>query len=309
MTTIRDIAKLTGYSVSTVSRVINNNPQVSKEKREKIQKVMADLHYVPNRTAQNLSTGGNKRIGVILPLTDQAYFDQLLKGILNKAFKEDYRVTLLPTNYDKKLEKKYLDEFAAKAYSGLIVATRANHLDVFQPYLKYGPIIFCEAVRGIDAGSVHIDIAGGIRRSIDFLKEHGATTIGLTLGRSSRKSCNTQKILALCDELLPDFSRDNIFWNCYDGSRGPEAIAFFKEKEVDGLICNCDDMAAQLLASSEIPLKRNQVIGRDNNLISDVLGFSTVDYQVVDMGKKAVEMLLNNSKEVIAFEMAFIERY
>lgn len=65
MANIRDIAKITGYSVSTISRVINNHPYVDDKKREKVLKVMAELNYVPNRSAQNLSFGKTKNIGVI----------------------------------------------------------------------------------------------------------------------------------------------------------------------------------------------------------------------------------------------------
>lgn len=69
MANIRDIAKITGYSVSTISRVINNHPYVDDEKRAKVLQVMSDLNYVPNRSAQNLSYGRTKNIGVILPLS------------------------------------------------------------------------------------------------------------------------------------------------------------------------------------------------------------------------------------------------
>lgn len=308
MTTIRDIAKLTGYSVSTVSRVINNNPQVSDQKRQAILKVMDELNYVPNKTAQNLSTGCSKKIGVIVPLTDQSYFDQLLKGVLIQSFKEDYRVTVLPTNYDKQLEMRYLREFAAKEYTGLIVVTRSNHLSAFQPYLKYGPVIFCEDVNDIQAGSVHIDLSGSLREVIQYLKSQGAKKVGLTLGRRTRKSCNSRKTIAICEELLPDFSHDDIFWDCYDGTRSEEAISFFKDKGIDSLISNYDEMAAKLLASGELNLSKNRVVGRDNKFIAEVLGFATVDHHVVDMGKKSVEMLLTNSQDIIPFDYDFIVR-
>lgn len=70
MANIRDIARLTGYSVSTVSRVINNNPYVSEEKRRKILAVMEEVNYIPNYTARALSVGKTKNIGVILPFVD-----------------------------------------------------------------------------------------------------------------------------------------------------------------------------------------------------------------------------------------------
>ena len=64
MTNIRKIAKLSGYSVSSVSRVINNHPHVSEEARQKILQVMEELDYRPNILAQELSSGSTRRVGV-----------------------------------------------------------------------------------------------------------------------------------------------------------------------------------------------------------------------------------------------------
>ena len=55
---------------------------------------------------------------------------------MEEAFAQQYKVTLLPTNFDKALEKDYLEEFAAKGFDGLIVITRANHIETFRPILK-----------------------------------------------------------------------------------------------------------------------------------------------------------------------------
>ena len=117
---IRDIAKLTGYSVSTISRVINGHPYVDEEKRKEILAVMKEVDYIPNAKARQLSYGKTKSIGVILPYTNHPYFDQLISGIIEEAFDYDYKVTLLPTGYQKEKERSYLEEFAAKAFDHLI---------------------------------------------------------------------------------------------------------------------------------------------------------------------------------------------
>lgn len=137
MTTIRDIAKITGYSVSMISRVINHHPYVDEVKRQEVLAVMDKLQYVPNRVAQNLSHGKTQTIGIILPFTNHPYYDQLLSGMMDAAFAKSYQVTLLPTNYEHKLERNYLDQFATQVFDGLIVATRTNPIEVFAPYLKY----------------------------------------------------------------------------------------------------------------------------------------------------------------------------
>lgn len=57
MSNIRDIAKEAGVSVTTVSRVINNHPYVTEEKRNKVMQTMKTLNYIPNHLAVNLSRG------------------------------------------------------------------------------------------------------------------------------------------------------------------------------------------------------------------------------------------------------------
>lgn len=71
MTSIRDIARLSGFSVSTVSRVLNDHPYVSAEKRAHIQKIIKELDYTVNQNAVNLSIGKTKTIGIILPYANK----------------------------------------------------------------------------------------------------------------------------------------------------------------------------------------------------------------------------------------------
>lgn len=307
MATIRDIAKMSGYSVTTVSRVINQHPYVSEEKRQAILAIMAELNYVPNKTAQNLSNGRTYNIGVLIPFTNQPYYDQVLKGITNAAFEKGYRVTLLPTNYDKKLEKRYLDEFAAKEYEGLIVIVRANHLDTFENYLQYGPIVFCEEIANIDAASVYTDIEGALRESIAYLKQQGVKKLGLTLGRSKRLSCNSKTTISICEELWANFSKDDIFWDCYDGSRGEEALAFFNKKQVDGIVTNGDDIAA-IISERHHCMTDVHVIGSGDSLISELLQLTTVDHHLIEHGETAFRLFLENSKETVKMPFQFITR-
>ncbi|BDX43873.1 LacI family DNA-binding transcriptional regulator [Enterococcus faecalis] len=112
MTTIREIARLSGSSVTTVSRVINHHPYVSEEKRLKIQAIIDELGYKPNILARNLSFGKSNTLGVMVPYTNQPYFDAILSGIIHQAFQQGMMVSLLPTDYDKEVEKSYLEKMA-----------------------------------------------------------------------------------------------------------------------------------------------------------------------------------------------------
>ena len=289
MANIRDIAKMTGYSVTTISRVINNHPYVAEEKRQKVLEVMNTLDYKPNRTAQNLSKGITKNVGVIVPFVDHPFYNQLLKGIMKAAFAHQYKITLLPTNYDEKLEKSYLEELAAKSFDGLIVTTRANHMDVFLPYLAKNNIVFCEASDLKEVRFVAVDLAASLKASILYLKKQGIKRLGLTLGRSKRLSGNSILTIAQSKKYFPDFDEADIFWDCIHAEDGFQAAEFFQKRQVDGIITNGDEVAAMILAQYP-PEQKPFVIGRENLLVSQLLQFSTVDHQLKQCGKAAFQL-------------------
>lgn len=307
MANIRDIAKITGYSVTTISRVINHHPYVDEKKRQKVLEVMEELDYVPNRTAQNLSHGKTHTIGIILPFTNHPYYDQLLSGMVKAAFDRSYQVTLLPTNYNQELEKEYLDQFATKEFDGLIVATRSNPVDVFLPYLKYGPIIFGEATPGYNVACAYIDLESSLTQALNYFIEAGVKRLGLVLGRSKNLSYNSKLTLQLCEALMPGFEKENIYWDSCSGANGLAASEFFKERAVDGILANGDEIAAIIYRSyttGMAPL----IVGRENLLLSEVLGFSTIDHHLEECGKMAFELFEQNRIEQVKMPCTFIRR-
>ena len=91
MTSLSDIAKLTGYSKATVSRVLSGNGYASQHTREEILKTAAELDYATNAIAQELAYGATHNIGVVLPYIKSPFFSKILEGILEKSFETGFR--------------------------------------------------------------------------------------------------------------------------------------------------------------------------------------------------------------------------
>ena len=72
--TIKDVAQLSGFSISTVSHTINNTRFVEKKTKDKISKVIKDLHYKPNILARGLKGKGTKTIGLIISDIREDFF-------------------------------------------------------------------------------------------------------------------------------------------------------------------------------------------------------------------------------------------
>lgn len=92
--TIRDVAKKAGVGLGTVSRVINESPQVSEVTRRRVQEVIAELHYTPNPTARRLSLGKTLTVAVITPFFTRPAFIERLRGIENTLSESDYDLNI-----------------------------------------------------------------------------------------------------------------------------------------------------------------------------------------------------------------------
>jgi len=87
--TIKEVARQANVSKTTVSRVLNGHPYVSKKIRQRVLKIIEKMNYHPNVFARGLSKGGISTIGIILPEIDSGFFSELLKNIEENAKKEN----------------------------------------------------------------------------------------------------------------------------------------------------------------------------------------------------------------------------
>ncbi|MBQ2096314.1 MAG: LacI family DNA-binding transcriptional regulator, partial [Firmicutes bacterium] len=79
--TIRDVAAYSGVSVSTVSRVLNDHPDVSKDVRERVLNAVKELHYVPNTSARDLVKTAGDSIGVVVRGAENPFFAPVISAI------------------------------------------------------------------------------------------------------------------------------------------------------------------------------------------------------------------------------------
>lgn len=97
---IKDIAKLSQVSVSTVSRVINNHPDVKYETRERILEVIKQTNYIPNNSARILKKNNDKSIGVLVKGVYNPFFSEMVKIMSDKIKQANY--TMILQYYDQK---------------------------------------------------------------------------------------------------------------------------------------------------------------------------------------------------------------
>ncbi|WP_147804561.1 LacI family DNA-binding transcriptional regulator [Alkalicoccus halolimnae] len=183
MATISDVVKRSGISKATVSRVINNHPNVSKEKREKVLAAMKELSYTPNPTARRMRGQLNTTVGLVVHGVVNPFFSYLMDAVERKAAEHNIRVIFFQSKESKEKEMEFLDLLKQKQIDGIILAAVESSVDDIRPYLEYGPIVFCnEYLRMKDVPIVRISEEDAAFTGITHLLEEGYKNIAYCTG-------------------------------------------------------------------------------------------------------------------------------
>jgi DNA-binding LacI/PurR family transcriptional regulator len=318
MTNIRDLAKMAGVSVTTVSRVLNNHPYVSQEKKTAVLEAIKHTNYQQNINAVHLSMGKTFLIGVVVPFIDYSYFSLLIKGMAKEALENNYKMVLFQTNYVETRELEALQMLKQKQIDALIICSRRCDWSTIEKYTSYGPIIFCEDTRGKQVSSTFVDHYKSFIYALEYLYQKGHRKIGYCIGRrSGTNSKNREK--AYKDFLrtyeMP-FEPAYIFEQCVHFEDGEQVIEQIKQMSnpPSALLVTSDDAAAGIVTCApnrNIPVPNElALIGFNNQPIAKMMNITTIEIPLVDIGRKLFLQAINNTKKVSYQEIpiTFIER-
>ncbi|ERK58157.1 putative catabolite control protein A [Gemella bergeri ATCC 700627] len=118
--TIYDVAKEAKVSMATVSRVVNNNPNVKEDTRLRVQEVIKKLRYTPNAVARGLASKKTTTIGIVLPDIADLSSAEIVSGIESVANMYKYNIILANSCDDKEIEKSIFNSFVSKQVDGII---------------------------------------------------------------------------------------------------------------------------------------------------------------------------------------------
>src|SRR5215211_1870396 len=120
--TIKDVARASGVSSMTVSRVINDSERVSPDTRRRVEQAIADLGYVPSRLARGLIRQKTGTLALIVPDVANPFFTLIVRGAEDVARRAGYRMILCDTRADLSIEREVIEEMIAHRVEGIAIA-------------------------------------------------------------------------------------------------------------------------------------------------------------------------------------------
>lgn len=313
MANIKDIAKMAGVSVTTVSRVLNNHPYVSEEKRLAVLEAMKKSNYQKNINAVHLSTGKTQLMGVVLPYIDHPYFTLLLKGIAKQALQHNYKLVLFQTEYKEGKELEALQMLKQKQIDSLIICSRASELSIIKEHLQFGKIVLCEHTKENAISSTFVNHYQIFRDALELLYLKGQRRIGYCIGRRSGSN-SSERERAFKDfhekyalSYRPDYIMDQCLY-LEDGEKVVNNLKNMLEPPTALLVTN-DQVAAGIVTCCQkehisIP-DELAIIGFDNEPIARMMNITTIEIPLVEMGKnlflQAIESGITNKEMSVKF--------
>ncbi len=185
---VKQIAKLSGVSAPTVSRVLNNHPDVREATRQRVLAVMQQTNYQPNAAARSLAAGQTNVLGLVVwrepdTIFNEAYFSRLLLGISSACNARDRAVMLWLV--EPKHEQRMIQKITAGGLVDGVIISTMRLADPLTAALQASRIPFIQIGRhaaGVQASYVDVENLNGAREAVMHLLRLGRRRIATITG-------------------------------------------------------------------------------------------------------------------------------
>lgn len=324
--TIKDIAKQSGLSITTVSMVLNGKEnRIAPETKKRVLQVAKEMNYRPNQLAVSMITKRTRTLGLIVPDISNLFFAELAKGAEQEGDRMGYNIILCNTNDKAEKDMEYMNVLADRSIDAVIYAMSSqlrmremvSIIDAMQT-----PVVLVDRFRvGEHFSSVAIDHRLGGYTATQHLISNGHRHIGCITGPLN---IHTAKLrfegykAALEDNGIP-YREDYVREGDYHIESGELAATELLQKEITAIF-SCNDMMAygiyKVAAKSNKKIPEDiSVVGFDNISFSEIMEapLTTVSQPTYEIGKaavrKAVDLIENGAvNESIVFDPSLVVR-
>ncbi len=302
--TLEDIAIATGVSRATVSRALNDHPDISEATKQKISEAAQSMGYHANLLARGLSQRESHMIGVVVPTIHRPFWANAISGIEAVAYQAGYRVMICQSNEQYKREVETVGALVNSMVDGLIVAPAKETRDfqhIENILSQRVPMLILERANNhLPITQVVTDDFGGAFMLVNHLVEAGYQRIAHITGPSQLQICRERQRgyhTALGQHQLtshPQWVIESEFTRESAGEAFRRLMAL--PNPPDAVFCFADIMATgALLAAQEMHLRVPNAVaiaGFGDDDLSQFIGLTTVSQSSFVMGQRVAQLLL-----------------
>ena len=181
--TIRDVARVAGVSVATVTRALSTPEVVRPATRERVREVAASLGYHPNRAARGLITGRTGNLGLLVPDLANPFFPSIVKGVQGRALEADHAVFLADTDEDPAVEAGLVRKLAKQVDGVVLCSPRMAEQELRAVAREVPMVLVYRRIPGVP--SVTAEFLDGMRQAVSHLVALGHRRIAYVAGPRS----------------------------------------------------------------------------------------------------------------------------
>lgn len=180
-TTIKDIAKASGVSITTVSRALNGNYPVSMEVQERVRKAVQELEYRPNAVARSLRSNRTNLIALVVPDLSNLFFMEAAKGLEREIAADGYNLVVAGSDGKAEKERHLLESLLERRIDALVIASSDSRGDSIRRFIELRvPVVQIDRILdGLETNQVGWDNTDASRRITQVLVDAGHTDIGI----------------------------------------------------------------------------------------------------------------------------------
>lgn len=309
---IKDIARLAGVGVSTVSRVINNHPDVKESTREKVKRVIEESNYVPNNSARILKQNNTKNIGVLVSGVFNPFFSEMLDvigGIINKS---KYTMIFQNNNYNLYDDFHTLRSFIKEKRLQGVICLGGNFecVTVEQMEALEVPVVLTSVNTTVSRRSdfystVGIDNEKAAYKATKYLIELGHKDIAVMIGEENDLDVSYSRLKGYrkaIEEAGINFDTNRLLVGGYSTSIAYDMMKKYlseRKNDISAIFVTSDTMAigvAKAIVESGLTIGEDiSLVGFDGMDVSQFYnpGITTVKQPRQEIAEESINLLLN----------------
>lgn len=311
--TLKEVASALGLSAMTVSRAINNKPNVDAETKKKVLQVAKEMGYTPNLVAKSLVSSRTHTIGVVIPEISHSFFPEVVKGIEEVTNAKNYQIFLTNTSDNFEKEKIIIAALIAKRVDGILVSSSLTTSDAsyYKQLADTGlPIVFFDrVVRDVGISCIGVNDKTASEQVTEHLIAIGYKKIGY-LGGPKQVSIGKERFEGFIAAMTKHQMEINEKWiieNGYNEKSGYQSmskILGLPENERPKALVAVNDPVAigaiQAIREAGFSVPHDfAIVGFSNDIRSELMtpSLTTVHQPAYEVGKKAATKLIQLIEE------------